>query len=281
MSDSSTSNWGAWSIPNMSSSHAHSTGYWGPVEANHAFCEPHYAISPYIAECFNSLSSVIYILVALSTTFPKDSLLQTAQGWLFLVGIGSMLFHGTMRYIFQLTDEIPMVGFMATLMMAKISASFQQQEKNSKSAMMLFMAKAMVVVYSVGLMLIYVVLDEYEIFIHGFTVLVLVDTLLTLSLLDKTGKSKWTRIELWAYVISFVAIILGRVAWETEHLLCPHYPHVWPLHVVWHLFSCLSAYAAMVTVYVIRAKTNGDIQRLPRFVGFQNLVDDASEEKSD
>jgi len=246
----------------------HATGFWGPVEANHSFCEPHYAVSPYIAEFFNSTSSIIYILLALCVRFPNDSLLRAAQVWLLAVGVGSILFHGTMRYVFQLADEIPMVGFLATLMVAKISTPHPLLNNGY-----IWMAKTLVLLFSVALITVYVVLDQYEIFIHGFTFMVLVDTVLTLTLLNTSGK--WGKVELRAYIVSFVSIILGRIVWESEHLLCPSYPQVWPLHVVWHLCSCLSAYMAMVTVYVIRAGKD-TTTKLPRFVGFEDLIPAAS-----
>jgi dihydroceramidase len=254
-------NW-TWSIPNFASSHT-SSGYWGPIEANHAFCEPHYMMSPYIVEWFNCTSSIIYILLALTVSFPKDVFLNTAaRGWLVLVGVGSMLFHGTMRYIFQLSDEIPMVGFLSTLMIAKLA--FWNKNKTRMVAITLVM------LFGVGLLIVYVVLDQYEVFIHGFAVMVLIDTVLTISLLDSSAR--FGKVEVRAYLVSLVAIVLGRIAWELEHLLCFKYPQVWPLHVVWHFFSCLSAYAAMVTVYVIRARKNYEIQCLPRFVGFVDLI---------
>ena len=266
---SNDNNWtSTWSIPNFAASHT-SSGYWGPIEANHAFCEPHYMISPYIVEWFNCTSSIIYILLALTVQFPNDGMLDVARAWLVLVGMGSMLFHGTMRYIFQLCDEIPMVGFLLTLMIAKLSSL-----SNTTTRMV---AIAVVIVYSVGLLIVYVVLDQYEVFIHGFTVMVLIDTVLTISLLDSSAQ--FGKIEVRAYIVSFVAIILGKIAWESEHLLCFKHPHVWPLHVVWHCFSCLSAYAAMVTVYVIRVRrknTGSETQQLPRFVGFADLISAAN-----
>lgn len=273
-----SNNW-TWSINNLASTHP--TGFWGPVEANHAFCEPHYAITPYIAEFFNSTSSIIYILLGSGfvVKFPNDGYIQTAQVWLVAVGIGSMLFHGTMRYVFQLTDEVPMVGFLSTLMIAKITA----MQLPTTTAITL--AIALVVLFSISLIAIYTLWNEYEIFIHGFTGMVLVDTVLTLSLLDRRASNKWRKVEGRAYLVSFFSIVLGRVAWESEHLLCPQYPQVWPLHVVWHLFSCLSAYAAMVNIYVIRARLCSNSKNvnktLPGFVGFGNLIAAANKAKTE
>ena len=254
---SSVAEW-TWSINNMAD--VHSLGFWGPVQANHAFCEPHYAVSPYIAEFFNSTSSIIYILLACCIRFPNDKLLAAAQLWLGAVGLGSMLFHGTMRYMFQLTDEVPMVGFLCTLMVAKISTPHPWVRNDATR----HIANALVILFSMTLMCVYVVMDEYEIFVHGFTVMVLGDTFLTLTLMDWRSK-----LQRRAYAVSFFGILLGRVGWELEHILCPEYPSVWPLHVVWHVLSCLSAYGAMVNAYVMRADKGAT---LPRFVGFGDCI---------
>ena len=252
-----SSEW-TWPINNMAHTH-NVTGFWGPVEANHAFCEPHYAVSPYIAEFFNSTSSLIFMLVALFINFPTDPFIQVSRVWLLAIGLGSMLFHGTMRYEMQLADEIPMVGFVTTLMIAKISMP------HPWLIGYIGLANALVIFVALALIGIYVIWDEYEIFIHGFTLLVIVDSILNVAVWQNKASTKWEKLQTRSHMVGFFAILLGRVAWESEHYFCVSYPSVWPLHVVWHLLSCTSAYGSMTSTYVMRAKENA---KMPRLIGF-------------
>jgi dihydroceramidase len=251
-----------WSVNNLA--HTHSTGWWGEVEANHAFCEPHYAVSHYIAEFFNSTSSLIYILLAFFIQLPKhDAFLQISRIWLLAIGIGSLLFHGTMRYAMQLADEIPMVGFVTTLMIAKISMPHPWLIGYTG------LATVISIFYGISLIGVYVLWDQYEIFIHGFTILVVCDFLLSIPLWQNKRGSKWETLQIRSHMVGIFTILLGKVAWEVEHLLCESHPFVWPLHVVWHLLSCTSAYGSVTSTYVMRAKETEEIPRLFGFTEFR------------
>ncbi|KAL2643556.1 hypothetical protein R1flu_011143 [Riccia fluitans] len=92
-------------------------GYWGPVTASVDCCERNYEISQYAGEFFNTISNVPMILLALiglcSTIgqgFEKRfSVLHLSS---IVIGIGSILFHATLKYRQQQSDETPMVWLM-------------------------------------------------------------------------------------------------------------------------------------------------------------------------
>lgn len=240
-----------WSVNN----HIHNrTGFWGPVDANHSFCEPHYAVSPYCAEFFNSVSSLVFVVLAVSLRFPGgDRLVRASQVWLALIGLGSITFHGSMRRTMQLCDEVPMVGFVATLLVAKIV----KPHPRVPDKLVPWLSGA-AVLFSVALCACYVVFDQYEIFVHGFTLQCAVDGVLvhTMERHPLHGREQFR-----ASIMSLVWILLGRVAWETEHNLCGRYPQLWPLHVLWHFLSCASAYNSMVFAYLARAKDDAELPR--------------------
>ena len=80
------------------------------------WCEKNYKYSPYIAEFWNTitgaslcLSSLIYYLVYINNKTEYNKYIYNANFWLFIVGVGTILFHGSLLYIFQLLDEIPML----------------------------------------------------------------------------------------------------------------------------------------------------------------------------
>jgi hypothetical protein len=74
-----------------------------------------YKYSSYIAEFYNSLTGFCLCLSAciFYYNYKKSKLyinkLENSLILLFLVGIGTFLFHSTLLYIFQMTDEIPML----------------------------------------------------------------------------------------------------------------------------------------------------------------------------
>jgi dihydroceramidase len=77
--------------------------FWGPNDASIQFCEDKYTHIFWIAEYYNTISSLSYIIVG-SLNRSKISI-----GIIF-VGIGSILLHGTLRWYGQWIDEIAMLS---------------------------------------------------------------------------------------------------------------------------------------------------------------------------
>jgi hypothetical protein len=82
------------------------------------WCESDYYHSSYIAEIYNSLTGIFLCLspILFYHTYKKDYRFCTyifylldSLKLLFIVGIGTILFHGTLMYVFQLIDELPML----------------------------------------------------------------------------------------------------------------------------------------------------------------------------
>jgi hypothetical protein len=91
------------------------TGFWGPISSSIDWCERNYVISQYIAEFWNSMSSFIIILFAFAGMWQSRQL--EWKYWLFhlsivFVGLGSICFHGTLTWMGQFGDELPMIWTM-------------------------------------------------------------------------------------------------------------------------------------------------------------------------
>ena len=76
-------------------------------------CEIDYALHPYIAEPINTATSMLYVFISLISYWLHhhlrlDLFSLSNLPLQVLVGLGSVLFHGTLRYHFQLLDELPM-----------------------------------------------------------------------------------------------------------------------------------------------------------------------------
>jgi dihydroceramidase len=93
------------------------SGFWGIPTASIDWCEQNYAVTPYVAEFWNTLSSLAMVaagLVGLATRrFAAE--IRLAFGLLTLVGLGSIAFHGTLRFELQMLDELPMLYLVTWL----------------------------------------------------------------------------------------------------------------------------------------------------------------------
>lgn len=82
--------------------------------SNIVWCEEKYAISKFIAEFWNTVSNVPFILTglfmliyAIHIRIPLRYAL--VYFWVLILGVGSFLFHATLRYQAQLLDDVPMM----------------------------------------------------------------------------------------------------------------------------------------------------------------------------
>ena len=96
-------------------------GFWGKVTASLDWCEGNYEISYYIAEFWNTVSNVSFLLPSLFAAWyvwrmgyaPRFVLAHLSVA---LIGLGSTLFHMTLKYTMQLADELPMLYGTAALL---------------------------------------------------------------------------------------------------------------------------------------------------------------------
>jgi dihydroceramidase len=92
-------------------------GYWGLPTSTIDWCEQNYAVTPYLAEFFNSVSSVAMVVAGVlgASRSGTDGRVRVAFGLLVLVGVGSIAFHGTLRRELQMFDELPMLYLVTWL----------------------------------------------------------------------------------------------------------------------------------------------------------------------
>ena len=87
-------------------------GYWGPRTANTNWCEADYAVTHYIAEFWNTISSFAILLHGAYGYYKlswAELRYHVAFAMFAVVGIGSALFHGTLWRSMQMMDELPMM----------------------------------------------------------------------------------------------------------------------------------------------------------------------------
>jgi dihydroceramidase len=89
-------------------------GYWGTRTSAVDWCEPNYTWSFYVAEFWNTVTSLPAAFLALygaylTYKYGYDKRFYLVNFLVGLVGIGSAAFHGTLLYTGQVLDEMPMV----------------------------------------------------------------------------------------------------------------------------------------------------------------------------
>ena len=96
-----------------------SHGFFGPPTSSVDWCEANYRYTPYVCELFNTLSSDAMVVVGVVglvrywKTLERRFLLAFFA--ISVVGVGSALFHATLRFELQMLDEIPML-YLALVM---------------------------------------------------------------------------------------------------------------------------------------------------------------------
>ena len=92
-------------------------GFWGAPTASIDWCEQNYAVLPWIAEFWNTLSSLAIVGAGVAGLFSRrfGAEIRVAFGLLVMVGLGSVAFHGTLRFELQMLDELPMLYLVTWL----------------------------------------------------------------------------------------------------------------------------------------------------------------------
>ncbi|KAJ1911633.1 hypothetical protein IWQ60_010045 [Tieghemiomyces parasiticus] len=87
--------------------------YWHPHTASVDWCEENYEVSRYVVEFYNTLSSLAMIFFgefgARTPLVAQDARFRRVFRLIAVVGIGSVLFHATLKHSTQMMDELPMV----------------------------------------------------------------------------------------------------------------------------------------------------------------------------
>lgn len=201
------------------------------------WCEPNYTTTPWVAEYWNTLSS--FTLVALSV-YPNQSPLLS-KVFRFLLGIGSVAFHGTLTYGGQLLDELFMVYYVLYIVHLMFSRKIVS-----------IMAVALGMTYtwhampsSTGCMF-----PEHQFYIFQvfFTLLCVAGLLRSYRLLRRHPDSRRY------FVRGTLILAVGYTCWHLDNILCSYLGHV-GLHATWHVMAALSLTQFELGIALVKTKT--------------------------
>lgn len=219
------------------------TGFWERYGApsNVDWCEPNYLHSAYVAEWWNTLSSVPIFLLALvmlarslSPRWRGEPRFAIASIAVAIVGLGSVAFHATLLRSAQAADELPMIFSGLAFTYALLARDVRVRPRLALG----------LVVYAVAFTAVYYWLSELFVFFAlSYAAVVAFIALrtghLSLFAAAEKGRRKWFIVAFGAYIGGFATL------WVPEHVLltCDHALQSLELHALFHLTSAVGSCA--------------------------------------
>jgi len=213
-------------------------GYWGKRTSALDWCEPNYTWSFYIAEFFNTITSLpaaFFALYGLYLTYKYgyDKRFIVVNLMVGLVGIGSAAFHGTLLYTGQILDELPMVY-------ASISILYAVMEMESdKKPIYKYLAPGLIG-FSAIFTAVYLYLPSFFIF---FLIAYILAILTLVYHCSKIFRNPATLRHQKVFIVAAISFYIGGwlFFWIPEILFCDQIQAL-NFHSWWHVTSTLGAF---------------------------------------
>jgi dihydroceramidase len=228
--------------------------FWGPITSNVDWCESNYSHTPFVAEFWNTLSSMsmIYwgVVGAIYCTQMKTEF-RFILAFIFLgiVGAGSVAFHATLLYSCQLLDELPMI--LGSLVFTYIALNLTDGESKQASYGDSWRNRALIVsliLYGMLTTILMAVWTHSPVPMNvSYIAMIMLIVGRTYMIFSKTPDSNIA----FYYKFSVGCYIFGCACWLTEKFFCGHFEATRYLHAIWHLGAGFGTYTfVMWTVYV-------------------------------
>ena len=169
------------------------------------FCEDKYVVSENIAEFKNSISNIVYLVASILAHRHGGNKITATN--IFMIGIGSFLFHSFPSVITEMADEIWILFTVCDIINILSGRNYIIH---------------VIWIYSIGILV-----EEFLIFYNMLTFL----SLYTFYLLFKKYGTSERLFDIVIYMI------FGKICWGLEH-----YGGYCDLHVPWHILSAISLY---------------------------------------
>jgi len=243
----------------MNSYTPHYIGFWGKPTASLDWCELNYTVSPFIAEFWNTLSSLWLTFLAVFGMYHGLRLhvktrVHMSYVSLGVVGIGSALFHATLLYSCQLLDELPMI--YGTLVFLYTLIEFEKDSFFDK----LFIP----VLFSIGSAItILMLINSNAPMLHQVAYAVLVGILVVRAAHITYMSPHMPRMEYnnFRYLFWYSAFVFGSgyLSWLTERKMCNNGYVISgvQLHSLWHVLTGTGTFGLIqfLTYYRLKDRT--------------------------
>lgn len=246
-----------------------------------SFCEEDYGTTYYIAELINSLTNLAYIYYGLRhmyrgsgtpTNTPRRTLLAPnidfMSASMILLGIGSFLFHASLRHTLEYVDELSMLVLTWSMLRATYTAGQPPATARAMSvALTVFYVPYSALYVATGDIILQVVAFVGAIALIGFRTHYLFGSLRSTSA-SVNERRAWRARTLRAVAVA----LLGYALWNIDLQFCPELrairgrvglPWAWlfEFHGWWHIFTAMGAGLYMDVVREMRMAIQQDKKR--------------------
>jgi len=222
-------------------------GYWGDTTSTLDWCESNYEVNWYIAEFWNTITNLSMILPPLwgiKRELQRGLEIRFVIGFIALlsVGVGSTMFHMTLKYSMQLLDEIPMVWSSCVFI-------YLQHMVDSKKGETSWKMVGMLLAYAVSFTVIYLTWSYPIIHETMYGILVVYMIYQAVGILRTQYNSSSFKL----FIIATLMYGTGFLLWNLENEFCgivrsvrsglpsPLAP-LTQLHGWWHLLAGYATY---------------------------------------
>ncbi|KAF3917063.1 hypothetical protein ABW20_dc0100270 [Dactylellina cionopaga] len=237
---------------------------WEPATSTINFCEEDYYVTGYVAEVMNVATNGLYLWLSyrgarhvFNHDHPKIfALCFISYG---IIGIGSILFHGTLKYSMQLVDECAMIYTALTMCFATFS--------HGRSTPMQAVVLAICAGTGLGITLIYHYLKNPLFHQNAFAIIMITLLLRSMWMMETRIRQKDSVVtnQMWKMVLWGTCVFLaGFGVWNLDNIYCQQlrgwrrtvgmpWGFVSELHAWWHLLTGMGSYILLVWGQYLRA----------------------------
>ncbi|KAF9164908.1 Alkaline ceramidase 3 [Actinomortierella ambigua] len=203
------------------------TGYWSPSTASVNWCENNYTVNYYIAE--------LSLACAMGT----------------LIGVGSVMFHGTLRHKMQLLDELPEVYLASVLFFTCVETRHGRQGLWLPVFLAMWLALVTYVASTAAGSTQFIFFQSSFAFMHLWIIYYVVDQYHVQTKHRPSLDQRWLgRRALASYAFAVSIWLIDLKLCEYTNGLSPTSWTPFPLHLHawWHIFSALGVYLTLALV---------------------------------
>lgn len=244
-------------------------GFWGIPTSTIDWCEENYVVSPFIAEALNTVTNSVFIALAAFAIYHSyinhlELRFQLLALGFMLVGVGSWCFHMTLRYEYQLLDELPMI-YATCIPFWSVFSEFKDRKGSLMVGVGIFSAANL-------LTLIYLHFKNPTIHQAAYGLLNAGIIFKSYSLAkahvkDQKAIKQLNKTMIWGIVL----FLFGYFLWNCDIHLCSHvratrrnwgmpYGFVLEGHGWWHIFTGAGVYFYLVYEEYLRCFLTGTEQ---------------------